>query len=570
MTTTIGGRAKCYAEIASLLWRHGHWSFGQLVGLQAPNETAHTNGSPRDRGQDTKPNSNTTTESKAELLASDLEALGPVYIKFAQIASTRRDLVPKEYCRALERLQDDVEPLPFNVIQMVIERELGVAVSKVFAELDPKPFACASIGQVHRGKLRDGRDVVIKVQRPNIAETSAQQMEVLSEICDSADRTTEIGKKMRFGSLMRAVRQAFAAEIDYRLEARNLEALRANLGEFDQLIVPKVVPDLVRERVLVLEFVSGTAVSKISGVVLNERDTATLANQLVNAYLKQCLIDAVFHADPHPGNLLLTPDGKLAILDGGMVVRISPTLRSQLSMLILAMSEGDGDTAATVAADIGEKENGFRLDRFRQVVGRILATSEMGRGTGTSIGQALIELLTAAGENGLTLPPEMVLFNKALLQVEETLDRLDPKLDFTQIVRKFCPRIAEAKATEKLTFAKFTQAAFDFADLSSDLPKRLNRITQQLADNELMIKVNALDEKAWTASFEKVANRIAAALVSASLIIAASVLMHITGGRMASVSFALATTFFLMAASVGCYLIYQALFRDGSHAWREK
>lgn len=565
MSITMASRARCYSELARLLWRHGHWSFGKSLGLSEPSVATAANAAPgkiaggRHDGTDVELQHKL---SDPERLARDLEQLGPVYIKLAQIASTRRDLVPEKYCEALKKLQDDVAPIPASEIHTILEQALGVDARSLFASFDEVPLACASLAQVHRATMRDGREVIVKVQRPEVVERSEEQLDCLQELCDAADRSTEFGRKMRFGSLIRAVAFAFATEIDYRSEARNLNALRKNLAEFDRLKIPVVVENLVAEKVIVMEYVSGTAIADVSGVVFNELDSKPLAEQIVNAYLKQTLIDGVFHADPHPGNMLLTRDHRIALLDAGMVVRLSPSLRRQLGMLMLAVSQSAGDEAATVAVEIGTVDDGFQVEDYRKAVGRIVAESQIGQGEGTSIGQALVKLLTASGEHGIVMPAELLLFTKALLQIEETLRRLDPSIHLGHLVEQFCPRIVKSRAAEKLSLTKLTQSALELADFSSELPQRLNRVTQLLADNELRVHVDAIDEQTLIAGIEKVANRITAGLVSAALIVAASVLMHITAGATASISSVLALLFFILAACVGLYLIYQVMFRD--------
>lgn len=552
MSSTVAGKTRCYSEIASLLWKHGLWSFGKSLGLQDVQAGAAESLHVRRDGSSPDP----------EALADDIEKLGPIYIKFAQIAATRKDLVPAEYCQAFRRLQDDVAPITVEEIYSVLEQELGASVATMFSTFDPKPLATASIAQVHRATLRDGREVVVKIQKPGILPKAEEQLECLQQLSDMADKATDFGRAMRFGSMVRAVAYAFSSEVDFRNEARNLIQLRQNLSEFDAVQIPRVYESFTRPRVVVMEYISGTPIDKMSGVVLNEIDTVPIAKQLVHAYLKQTLIDGIFHADPHPGNLLLTREHRVAILDGGMVVRLSPTTRSSLGMLVLSISEGDGESVGNIAAEVGFQEANFDRVSFRKSIGQIVAHTQIGQGKGISIGQSMIRLVSAAGRSGLTMPAELILFTKALLQMEETLLKLNPSMHLGELVKEFCPEIMRAKAFEGLSLTKFTQKAFEVADLSAELPRRLNRITQQLADNEFKIRVDTIDERSLIAGIEKVANRIAAGLVSAALIVAASILMNIESIRDSGAAWSIAIAFFILAASVGLYLIYRSIATD--------
>lgn len=543
MTTNLTARARCYHELATLLWNHGQWGFAERLGLQKPVEDGVSESSRTD----------------AEEMVAAIERLGPVYIKFAQVASTRRDLVPQVYLQALTRLQENVEAVPFEDVAKVVEEELGQPIDSLYADFAKEPIACASIAQVHQARLRDGREVVVKVQRPGIISRAKEQLESLQTLSDIADRSTEIGKKFRFASLLRAVRYAFNLECDYVNESNHLKRFKENLAEYDRLVVPDVVDSLSTRRVLTMQRIVGRSLAQCD---LESLETELLAGQLVEAYLKQGLIDGLLHADPHPGNIFLTDSGEIALLDAGMVVHFSNRMRRQLAQLILAITQSDGDEAARIAADIGSTDSDFELDEFAKEIGRIVARTRVGLGEEISIGQVLVELLTASGSNGVEMPPEMILFNKALLQIEDTLLRLDPELNLSHYIKAFCPRIMQADAKSKLNLAKMTRTAMAAAEFSSEFPQRLNRISQLLADNQLRINVDAIDEKTLIAGIEKVANRIAAGLVSAALLISASVLLHIASSRESMMTLFLAIGFFLLAASVGLYLIYHALIKD--------
>jgi predicted unusual protein kinase regulating ubiquinone biosynthesis (AarF/ABC1/UbiB family) len=252
------------------------------------------------------------TPEEAEAFVRDLESLGPTFIKLGQLLSTRADLLPRAYLDALARLQDDVEPFPFDDVESIVQEELGLRLSKAFIEFDPVPIAAASLGQVHRAVLRSEREVAVKVQRPGIREQVLGDLETLDEIARLADRFTS-HRTLDARRVLEEFRRSPLAELDYRQEAQHLITLSHQLRDFDTIVVPLPIDDYTTSRVLTMDFIHGTKITVVSGVERTEFDGRALADDLFRAYLQQILIDGVFHADPHPGNVFLTEDHRLAL-----------------------------------------------------------------------------------------------------------------------------------------------------------------------------------------------------------------------------------------------------------------
>ena len=271
-------------------------------------------------------------------LADDLEAMGPTYVKLGQVLSSRSDLLPEPYLKALARLQDKVKPFPFAEVEQIITAELGVRISKAFASFDPQPIAAASLGQVHSATLRDGRRVVVKVQRPNIRKQIADDFEVLDQIAEFVDAHTELGRRYRFLKILDEFRSSIRQELNYDREAQNLIVLAANLKEFELIQVPQPVPDYSSRCVLTMDYVQGRKITSVGPLRRLEMNGAPLAEELFRAYLKQVLVDGMFHADPHPGNVFLTDDGHIALLDLGMVGYTTPGMQENLLKLLLPTS----------------------------------------------------------------------------------------------------------------------------------------------------------------------------------------------------------------------------------------
>ncbi|MFW5973739.1 MAG: ABC1 kinase family protein, partial [Bacteroidota bacterium] len=264
---------------------------------------------------------------KAKRFAADLEKMGPSFIKLGQLLSTRPDLLPEHYVRALSRLQDDVEPFELAAVNATIESELGPRISKAFSDFDDEPIAAASLAQVHRATLRDGRPVAVKVQRPGIRQQILTDFNALQEVVDILARRTDIGRRFAVDELLKELRSALLRELDFRLEGQNLRRLKENLASYHTIVLPDPIDDYTTSRVLTMEFIEGSPVMSVGPLQMLEIDGERLAADLVRAYLDQILSHGFFHADPHPGNVLVTPDGRIGLLDLGMVAHLGPNDR---------------------------------------------------------------------------------------------------------------------------------------------------------------------------------------------------------------------------------------------------
>ena len=312
MSSTTHGPVARYTALARLLVRHRRTDL--LTGLGF-------DGFPRD--DEDVPEGD---EELAERFAADLEELGPTFVKLGQLLSTRFDLLPPAYTTALSRLQDDAEPIEFEVVREVVEAELGGEVSDLFGSFDPEPVGAASLGQVHLATLRNGREVAVKVQRPGIRDQAREDMETLARLAGLADRHTDVGRHFGFEQLLAQFRRSLSGELDYRREARNLQRFHELTADYDLLVVPAPVPELSTSRVLTMDRVDGRKVTDVGPLGLLDLDTRPMVEQLFGCYLDAMLRHGFLHADPHPGNVLITDDGRLALLDLGMVSSIAPRL----------------------------------------------------------------------------------------------------------------------------------------------------------------------------------------------------------------------------------------------------
>ena len=499
----------------------------------------------------------------ATMLASDLERLGPAFVKIGQLLSTRADLLPAPFLDALSRLQDQVEPVPGDQIKKVVEEELGVRISKAFVEFDEKPLAAASLGQVHLGMLRGGRRVAVKVQRPDIRREITADLDSLEEVAGFLDEHTDFGRKYELARLLDQFRTSLFHELDYLREAANLDELRRNLAGFPRLIVPEVVSDYSTGRVLTMDYLPGTKITSLSGAVMTDLDGGTLAEELFDAYLKQILVDGFFHADPHPGNLLLTHDRKIAILDLGMTGRVQQRMRDQLVHLLAGISEGNGVQTAEAAMSLAVARD-ESIDRagFTSAVEEIVGTAKSRNLADIDMGTIVLQVTRASVEAGLRIPQEMSMIGKALLNLDRVGTVLSPGFDPQQSIRRNLAGISQSRIKETLTSANLMGVLTETKQFVAQLPLRLNRIFDLVAENKLKLTVDSIDEKGLIQGLQKVANRITTGLILAALIVGSAMLARVeTSFRLFGYP-GFAMILFLMAAAGGLALFFQILVKD--------
>jgi len=463
----------------------------------------------------------------AENLASDLESLGPTFVKLGQVLSTRVDLLPAGYLEALSRLQDGVEPVPFEDIQRVVESDLGVRLSKAFSVFEERPLAAASLGQVHRAALRDGRVVAVKVQRPGVAEQVAEDLAALEQIAAFVNSHSDAGKRYDLPGMVDQFRTAITAELDYVQEAEHLRLIGQNLREFKAIVVPQPVEGYTSTRVLTMDYVSGTKVTAISPIVRLELDREVLADTLVRAYLKQIVIDGVFHADPHPGNVLVTDDGLLALVDLGMIGRLSPQMQERLLRLLLAVSEGRGEEAADVAVTLGEKLPDFNESGFRRAIGGLVGRIGHQSIAQFQIGQVFLQLSQLIHDHHMRAPAELTMLGKTLLNIDEVARALDPQLDVNEAVRRNGADLMTKRMRKAVTSGSVISTLLEAKEFAEKLPGRVNRVLDSLAASELKMKVELIDDGAIIDGLQKVANRITLGLILAAMIVASAMIMRI-------------------------------------------
>jgi predicted unusual protein kinase regulating ubiquinone biosynthesis (AarF/ABC1/UbiB family) len=542
---------KRYRDMARLAMKYGRSDLVRQAGLEDALE-----------GTDEVLQS-TDAPGLADELADDLERMGPTYVKLGQLLSTRPDLVPPAYIDALTRLQDRLEPFPAEDAERIVAEELGVRVSKAFLEFESEPLAAASLGQVHRARLRDGRTVAVKVQRPGVREQLVRDMDAIEDIVEFMDRHTKAGRQYEFGRTFEELRKSLMAELDYRREARNASTLDENLAEFQRIIVPRPVEDYTTSRVLTMEFIRGRKITAISPLARLELDGDVLAEELFRAYLKQILVDGFFHADPHPGNVFLTDDRRIALLDVGMVGRIGPDLQQHLLRMLLAIADGQGGEAARATIQAGDVRAGYREDIFTADVKTLVADFATARNAeNIQVGRVMLEVTRSAAENGIRLPVELTMLGRALLALDQVGRTLDPQFDPNGAIQRNASDLMRRRMMKNVSPSRMFSNMLEMNELVQKLPGRVNRALEAITEDGIEVRVRVPEEKWLLQGMQKISNRIAVSLVASALIVSAAMMMRVeTRYRILGYP-GVAMILFMGAAALGLLLVFDILVSD--------
>jgi ubiquinone biosynthesis protein len=503
-----GRRVSRYAQITRIAIRNG---LGPSLGLGRHTEDGEARQVPF-----------------ARRLRHSLEECGGMFVKMGQVASTRSDLVSPPVADELSHLQDHVAPAPPDGVRELLEEELGSPVDEVFAEFDWQPLAAASIGQAHRARLHGGQQVVVKVQRPGIADSVNRDLDVLNQLATVVEQRTAWGAEYRVCDLADEFAERLREELDFEIEARNASDIGANLDDAGDVRIPGVFHDLTTRRVLVMEWLDGVSVRDTDAIDELGVDRRELAEDLLRCMLQQMLVDAQYHADPHPGNVMVLRDGRLALIDFGAASRIDPLQQTAIRDVMVGVSQRDADLlrqavlqVATLRRDVDDEELERALSRF---MSRHLAP---GMVPSAAMFNDLLQLFFTFGIN---LPPELSTFFRALITLEGTLTTLSPGYPVIDRAEAIATEWVRARLAPSTLEELAREELIRMGPLLRRLPRRLDRMASQIERGNFRARVSLFADPHDEHVVTKLVNRTVLALVGGVVGLIGAILLGVKGG----------------------------------------
>ncbi|HEY8297414.1 MAG TPA: AarF/UbiB family protein [Candidatus Baltobacteraceae bacterium] len=499
-----GTRSERYREIMGVLAKHGLAAAGAGMRLHPDGERA---------------------QLQAEQLRLACEELGTTFIKLGQILSTRGDLLPPQYRDELAKLQDSVAPLDAAIIVTEIENELGASTAELFATFDPIPLAAASIGQVHVATLADGRDVVVKVRKPGVRAVVERDLDILNGLAasaekhfpDFADHDVE-GLVEEFGDMLRA-------ELDYTREARNIEIFRGFFGDERGFELPEVIWDRSTAHVLTLTLVRGTKATEDFSLTKKRQEAA--AQRIARFVLEPAFVHGIFHADPHPGNVLIRSDGTVGIIDFGMVGRLSEEQRRRLGDIFLAMEHHDAQRVSDHLIDLAPPLAPVDRVAFGAQIGRLLDRYMSSSLEQVQMGAALGEMLDLIREYGLRMPASVAFLFKAIAMSEGLILAIAPGKTISSFLKPITSKVTLAQLNPEQWAERARQATREAAELSLELPRRADRVLADIERGNLRVWTRLEDLEPVLTRFERIVERANATMIAAACIVGITILLAV-------------------------------------------
>nr|WP_145162834.1 AarF/ABC1/UbiB kinase family protein [Paenibacillus terrae] len=492
-----------YREIAMALMRHGFGYIVEELGLfqmlSIPKRWI-THQTPQ-------------TKTLGERIRLVLEDLGPTFVKLGQLASTRSDLLPEPIIRELIKLQDQVPPFSSESAKGIIEQELDDAIEDIFSWFEESPIAAASIGQVHLGKLKTGEDVAVKVQRPGALQMVVRDLEILRDLTALAEKRWVWVKQYQIARLVEEFASSMRAELDYTQEGRNAEKIALQFQNDETVCIPRIFWQFTSSRVMTMEYVRGISLSHQEELVAKGYDLKETAEKLVESMLHQIFIEGFFHADPHPGNLLVRKDGSLAYLDFGMVGRLSDEMKDHLSSLIIALMRKNTDSMVRAVLRLGMMPEDGDIRELRRDLDSLREQYYNIPFSEISMGTALNDLFAVAQRHKVMIPPDLTLLGKALLTMEGVIEKLDPTLSIIDMAEPFGRKLIKDRFSTRNLRKKLLGGAAGLAEALFDLPDQARQISSLISKGKLKVEISVPEMEALMRKLDQISNRLSFSIV---------------------------------------------------------
>lgn len=505
------------------------------------------------------------SQTTGERIRLFLEDLGPTFIKLGQFASTRSDIFPQDIIKELEKLQENVPPFSSGDAKLILEKELGNSVEELFNHFEEKPLAAASIGQVHRGILKTGENVAIKIQRPDIKTTINTDLEILDNIARLAESRLEWASRYQIRDIIDEFSKSLRKELDYTNEGRNAEKISKQFADNPHIRIPNIYWDYSTKQVLTMEFIKGIKLHDEEKLKEFDINNEVLAERIIKSMFQQVFIDGFFHGDPHPGNIMTLPGEEVVYLDFGLVGFVTSTMKKHLSSFVIALMRQSTDGIIKTITKMGVVPNDTDMKRLRTDVDLLrikyydIPLSEV------SLGESINDLFAVTYTHHIHLPSDLALLGKALLTIEGIVEKLDPNISIIKMAEPFGKQLLKQRYNPKSVAEDIVGDIAEYGDLLTELPTTINELKSVINKGKVRLEINVPSLDRSLKKLDQISNRLSFSIVLLSfsiimtgLIIGSAVVRQSTllwDIPVIEIGFIVATLMFLM--------ILFGIFRSG-------
>jgi len=493
-----------YREIAMALIRHG---FGFIV---EEIDIFHTLSLPRRLWSA----HSAERKTRGERIRGVIQELGPTFIKLGQIASTRPDMMPEEIVWELEKLQDQVAPFSTEEVLEILKQEFRQPLEEIFSSFEEIPVAAASIGQVHIGVLTTGEKVAVKLQRPGITEKVRTDLEILNYLAARAEHRFDWARRYEITKMMAEFGKALLAELDYSKEGKNAELIRKQFKNDSNVYIPAIYTKFSTKKVLTMEYIEGVKLTQLDQLEAHGYSRKRIAERLIHSVFHQIFVEGFFHADPHPGNLIILPGEVLAFMDFGMVGRLTPELKDHFSDLIIALMRESTPGIIKAVMRMGIVHEDVHMTELRRDVEKLrekyygVPLSQVG------LGEAVSDLFDVAFRHHIQIPADLTLLGKTLLTLEGVVEKLDPDISIVNMAEPFGRSLLAQRFHPKRLGERLWNELTDVGDLLLHFPRQVSEMLTTVNKGRARLEIHVPELDQFLKKLDRISNRLAFSIVS--------------------------------------------------------
>ena len=499
------------------------------------------------------------------MLRKTLERLGPTFIKLGQLLSVRPDLVPKEYAKELEKLQDKVQPCSYSEAKAIIEKEFGKNIEHLFLNFEKNPIASASISQVHRADLKTGEKAAVKVQRPNVKKIMETDIEIMEYIAKLLENNIDAMRRFKPTKIVQEFKDWTEKELDFKLEARNAKRFYDNFKGSKTVCIPKVYDELTSEKVLTLEFIEGIELHNLKEVKKNNVNFQQVIKNGFEAIMTQVFVHGIFHADPHPGNIIVKKDNSIAFVDFGIVGYFDEKLKNKCIDMLYGIVEQDEEIVMDTLVSMG-LEADTDYDQLKTDLGSIIQQLQNTSVKDIKISKVIEEILDIGLKHKIRIPASFVLFGKTIVTLEGVALEYDPSFKLVETSKPFIEKLIAKRSSPSYMWKKFVHEMYRYRKFAEEFPDKAERALDKIQRGTIKVDIEDTDIKKLSLEIDRSSNRVAYGLLIAALLITSAILINVEKGPVI-IGIPLLAFFSFLFASMLLFVLIVSILRENFRHW---